>query len=264
VSAFLDDLRRGSRPLTAAALLHVGLALLALALMPFDDRHVLGLDPWVKPFKFMLSVAVFLGTLAWMAGRLHGALGVRAVVGWGVALSMVGEAVLLWMQSARGTTSHFNMATAFDSGVFAGMGVLIGLAVMLVLTLLVAFLRSGSSLPPATLWGIRLGLAVFLLGSIQGGALIANGAHAVGVPDGGPGLPLVNWSTEAGDLRVAHGIGLHGLQVFPILGCLLSSRAPRLGRGAAAVILGVATAGWLGLMAAAHMQAMAGRPLVAG
>jgi hypothetical protein len=129
-------------------------------------------------------------------------------------------------------------------------------------------------------WGIRLGFVSMLLGSAVGGlmprptpAQIASlsagrptpmvGGHAVGVPDGGPGLPVTGWSVEGGDLRVPHFVGLHGFQALPLVGWVLGrARRRRIGPERAARLAAAAGVGYLGLVAATLVQALRGRPLV--
>jgi hypothetical protein len=93
-----------------------------------------------------------------------------------------------------------------------------------------------------------------------GGYMIHNQQHTVGAPDGGPGLLGLGWSTVAGDVRIAHFMGLHALQVLPLLGWGLGRWVPR--RAVALTWLGAAL--YAAAVAGLLTQALAGRPLWAG
>jgi hypothetical protein len=230
--------------------------------MPFDERTILGLSPWIKPMKFALSIAIYVWTVGWLLEYVRSAQRWWKVITWGTAASMLAEIVCIVMQSARGTTSHYNIATTVDAVIFGIMGAMILLNTLLAVGLLVLFFRERTALSSAYLWGIRLGIAIFLMGSMVGQRMIANFAHTVGAPDGGPGLPILNWSTQFGDMRIAHALGLHALQLLPLLGFLLGRRNsvdnPLPGRNRmilVAVVYALA-------VAALYAQAVMGKPLL--
>jgi hypothetical protein len=222
-SGIVDELRRRSPLLFGLGVAHIALLSMMLLIAPFDGRTVMGINPWIKPMKFAVSIAIYLFTMAWILGELPMRAEVRRWINWILACTLVIEIVLITMQAARGVTSHFNQATAFDAAVFQAMGAAIVINILAAAYVAVKFWKTDVQIPAPYLWGIRLGLVIFVLASLEGGAMVGNGAHSVGVPDGGAGLPFLNWSTRGGDLRVAHFFGIHALQVLPFIGALLSS-----------------------------------------
>jgi hypothetical protein len=107
-----------------------------------------------------------------------------------------------------------------------------------------------------------------MLGMLEAGLMIANtgwndaGGHTVGAPDGGPGLPLTDWSTLHGDLRIGHFVGLHALQALPILAWLLA-RFTGLDERTRVRLIRLAAAGMAGLVVLLSWQALRGQPLIA-
>lgn len=259
---WLAELHRRDPVLAAVGWLHFGLLAALVLIAPFDTRVITGLNPWIKPMKFAVSIGMYLWTVGWLMAHVPAARAAKAFVRWAIAVAMTVEMVCITLQAARGLTSHYNVSTPFDALVFTTMGNLIAVNTLAAMGLLVLFLRR-LPLSPAYVCGIRLGTVLFIVGSLEALVMIHQGAHTVGAPDGGPGLPLVNWSSVAGDLRAAHLVGLHALQVLPLAGFALSRWKPGLTAGA--------QVGWVAALAALYCAAglglfrlaMLGRPLFA-
>ena len=257
----------------------VSLALFGVALLGllFDPRELLGAPIWLKPAKFGLSTAMYLGALAFVAADLRPTPRVRrigAAIGW----LFVGEVLLVSLQAARGVQSHFNMDTLFDNVVFKMMGLIIVTVSVLSFVLLVLHVRTPLQ-DRAMGMALRSGLALNIIGgavgwimtipplaqlaAIRAGVpLFRGGAHTVGAADGGVGMAVTNWSTSGGDLRIPHFIGLHALQILPLVVLLVravrSRRDDAVERSVLTLATGVCAAAFLGAL----LQALSGRPLL--
>ncbi|HKP72049.1 MAG TPA: hypothetical protein VJT82_03865 [Pyrinomonadaceae bacterium] len=258
----MAELYRRNRVLAVLGWLHVALLVTMICAAFFDGRTVTGLNPWIKPSKFAVSIAVYVFTLAWFLRYLSHYRRTVFFISWGTGVVFVGEMICVVSQAARGVPSHFNVSTAYDASVFGLMGMLIAFNTLLVLVTLLMFFGRTEPLPPAYLWGIRLGLLLFFLASIEGVAMVSNMAHTVGTPDGGAGLPVVNWSTRAGDLRVAHFLGFHALQILPLAGYSFSRWRERdVRRRPVAYTFALALV-YFAAFSLLFWQAMRGRPLL--
>lgn len=251
------SLRQRQSTLFAFGLLLLVLMLLAALGLGLDERTLRGINVWVKPMKFMASVSMLAFTTAWFIGQLDPRVRHGRSVRWLVAtLIATGgfEVAYITLQAALGQASHYNVGDAFHGAMYTlmGLGAMLLIATQLVLGGLLW--RHGlPQLASAYRLSAVLGLVLtFLLGASAGGML--GGVQ----PPTGPGLPLLGWSTVAGDLRVAHFVGIHAGQVLPALGALtVLLRLPRAG---AVVMAG--TLAWTLLWAWTFAMAMAGRPLL--
>lgn len=214
--------------------LFAALALVTLAAMAMDGRQLQGVSVWLKPLKFNLSITIFLATVEWFlshylapqagiaVARLPKILDRSALL---ITIAMLVEIALISTQALRGVRSHFNNDTPFDAILFGVMGLFIVLNTAALATLAYHFWRRppalSDTLSPAMLQAIRYSLLIAIFASLQGFMMTSRQSHSVGGPDGGPGLPFLNWSVQYGDLRVAHGFGLHAMQALPLLALLL-------------------------------------------
>jgi hypothetical protein len=226
-----------------------------LLLLFFDSRTVNGANPWLKPLKFEVSVAIFNLTVMWLVSTLRLPPVAAALISRTVALAMFVEIAAIVLQAARGVPSHYNLTTPFNALVFGSMAMAIIANTLSIIGLGILSFAPQQHIDSAFAWGIRLGVVLFLLSSVQGFQIVGNNGHTVGAADGGPGLPFLRWSTKAGDLRIAHFVGLHALQILPILGLLLTGT-----RGTVAVAVSFCLISALFFWA--WTEALAGRPLL--
>ena len=255
----LRELYRSNPVLTITGWLNWILAAVLIVAVQFDSRTILGINPWIKPIKFSISIAIYVWTLAWYLRYLAARKRAVRIISWGVAICVLSEIIGITLQSARGVPSHFNVTTPLNAAMFTAMGIVIGINTALVIWACVLFFVDHPDLPAAYLWGIRFGLVLFLLASFEGVFMVMHGSHTVGVPDGGAGLPFVNWSRAHGDLRVMHFAGMHALQVLPLAGYWIahSGRAEAVQVSYTAVVFLL----YLGTMSLLFWMALQGHPI---
>jgi hypothetical protein len=264
--AWLPDLELEPR-LTAAAFAMFALAVPTVFAWLIDARQFQGVDTWIKPLKFEISVAFYLLTLALfvpLAGERFRASWAGRYLIWPVIVPIVLEVLYIAWRASRLEASHYNRDDWIGIALYALMG--IG-AVMF--TLAPGFLayglarRDAAAMPEVVRRSLVVGLALTCVFGLASGAILSSSAsgHYVGVvPDAHRTIPFFGWSLTIGDLRVAHFLGLHALQIIPAIGVLLwlAVRQSRAGL----VALGTVCAAYAATTATALVAALQARPLL--
>lgn len=278
-----DKPGRLHRPLLWASIGLAATTLVAIGGALFDDRILLGHPIWMKPLKFAISLGIYCVTLAWMLSLQTKARRLGWWMGTVVAVGVAAEMVLIAGQVVvRGRQLHFNMSTPTDQLIHNIMATTIYLvwAAALVIAIQLLFDKPGDR---ALRWSIRLALGTTLGGMLLGNLMFRTtpaqereaaeagkqlhfGSHSVGVEDGGAGLPITGWSTQAGDLRIGHFLGVHALQAIPLLalGLVLLARRYSILRpeGPRTALVFVGAASYAGLIWLVTWQAQRGESVV--
>ena len=272
----LKRLWKTDAPLTVTGLLMLPVLAIAAVGLIADPRIITGAPAWLKPAKFALSIAVYVFTLAWMFTFIPSFKRTRRMVGRVTAIVMVLEMGIIAVQAGRGTTSHFNFSTPLNAAFFTVMGAAIVLQTVTSIAVATALWRQEFE-DQAQGWALRLGTIIMIIGAFSGALMTRPtadqlaaahagqtmpviGAHTVGAPDGGPGIPGTGWSTERGDLRVPHFVGLHALQALLLIAFGL--RRLRLPADAQARLIVTAAGSYFALFAIMLAQALRGQPVL--
>ncbi|MFF0633201.1 hypothetical protein ACFYTS_11940 [Nocardia sp. NPDC004151] len=283
----LAPARRLHRPLLATTAAMAALALFSLCAMVFDDRVLLGETVWLKPLKFAIAMVLYCGTLAWLVSFPHRGQRLTWWMGTVFAGTAVADVGFVVVQAARGTFSHFNTQTdAFNT---IGQKVfMIGVPGLFLANLVIAVTLSWQRVTDRpTSMAIRAGLGIAVFGMALGYLMGYSGkqqttdaygrpitlvaGHTVGhgqsdaVRDGIATVPITHWSTNGGDVRIAHFAGLHGIQLLIIAAIVLTRLAPTVGwlraERTRARLIGVLALGYSGLVATLLRQALRGQPV---
>jgi len=258
LKSVLSTVKKESPILYGIVMIHILMAIAALAGFFIDDRTLMGVNVWIKPLKFSISGAIYILTFGFFITLYPFSTRKKNIINNLVSWTLLFEIGIIFSQGARGVKSHYNQSTLLDGLLFAAMGILIAINVLIMVFFIFESIRLRLKTTKAIQIAILMGWIIIVVGSWVGGQMISQMSHNVGVADGGAGLPLVNWSTIAGDLRIAHFFGIHGLQIIPLFALWLSKKwnTKTSNQIIAVIAFGLLYAAWIGYTFYQAKQAM--------
>jgi hypothetical protein len=248
---FIQELKHRNGTLFYYGLLCLVASIVFIILTKFTSTQVYGVNAWYKPFKFAFSTFLFVWAMAWYCYYLPD-FNIK-LFNWSVMLLLGFEIVYIALQASKGQLSHYNLSTPIYSGLFSLMALAATLVTLYTAYIVVLFFKyEFPDLPNYYLWAIRFGIILFVIFSFEGFAMGSRLNHSVGALNDNSNLFIVGWSKTVGDLRVSHFIGMHALQVLPLLSFYLLKNT-KLTFGLSIIY---------GLLAMATLiQALQGRPI---
>ena len=215
---FFNELKSRNHTLYYFGWINLLGVLICFVLLLVDDTTIMGINAWIKPIKFLLSITIYCFTMGWLLHYLNEPKKVKSFNVM-VLFVFIFEMSYILFQAARGQKSHFNFSSPITIVMYSLMGLAITVLVLWTGYFAILFFwRNITGLSKSYLWGIRLGMLTFVIFALSAHIMASSTGHTVGAVDGSPGLPFLNWSITFGDLRAAHFFGMHALQLLPIIG----------------------------------------------
>lgn len=255
--------------------------LFSVAAVFLDPRVLVGAPIWFKPLKFGVSVVIYTTSLLWILSHVTRWRRTARLMAFIVAANLTFDLAWIMIQTGRGVRSHFNISTAFDAKFYALVGASINLVMVMNLVAVVLVLLERLSNKTFTA-ALTFGLLASVVGGFSAIPMITQttaaqraqddsgvrrevaGGHSFGVEEGGSGFPLLGWSTDGGDGRVPHFVGLHGLQLIPLIGVWIErryrDRFSDLRRAGMVAVIGLA---YIGITLLLLWQALRGQSVIA-
>jgi len=216
IVGFIKELKIRNEYLFYFGLLCVMISIVFLVLTKTTSTEVQGVNAWFKPFKFAVSIGLFSWTMAWYCHYLSD-FNVTPF-NWTVITLFGFELIYIIFQASKGQLSHFNNSTPTYSLLYSLMGLAAALVTLYTAYIgLLFFTQSFPNLPRYYVWSIRLGILIFVIFSFEGGLMGSRMNHSVGAINDNSNWWIIGWSKTVGDLRVSHFIGMHALQLLPLL-----------------------------------------------
>lgn len=189
-----------------SGLVHVGVWLI-------DGGSWEGPLAWRKPILFGLSGGITTISVGWVLGLVK-RWSVDRWLSAAFVVMILAEVFLISMQTWRGTPSHFNENTFFDTVVFHWMGYLVT-AITGLIALLTLRTFGALSTTPAMNVAVRGGMSLLLFSCLFGFFMIWHGESQIaqGAEPGTYG--------SAGLMKFPHGIPMHAIQWLPFTVFLL-------------------------------------------
>jgi hypothetical protein len=249
---FIQQLKHRNETLFYYGLLCLVLAVIFIVLTKYTNTQVYNVNAWYKPFKFAFSTFLFAWAMAWYCYYLPN-FNIK-LFNWAVIVLLGFEILYIAFQASKGHLSHYNLSTPVYAALYSMMALAATLVTLYTAYVgLLFFTNSFPELPNYYVWAIRLGIIIFVIFSFEGFAMGSRLNHSVGALNDNSNWFIIGWSKTVGDLRVSHFIGMHALQVLPILSYYVLKNT-KLTVGLS-VVYGV-------LAFATLIQALQGRPLI--